>query len=121
MPSPHCILVLDHNPRNRELLGQFLGKAGFEVLPTGSLEELDAALATRDDLGLALLDLAGFHSHIWERCDQLLQRGVPFLVISPRPAPEVERAGLSRGAKGVLVKPLSSEALLSLVRTLLRP
>ena len=120
MPAPPCILALDCNRRNLELLAAFLGKAGFAVHPTGNLEDFDAALASGADFGLALLDLAGFDSRIWERCDQLRTRGLPFLVISPKPNPGTQRAGLSRGAKGVLVKPLSSQALLGLVRMLVQ-
>jgi DNA-binding response OmpR family regulator len=121
MPDSPCILALDHNRRNLELLAQFLGQAGFKVHPVGSLEDLDGALAEGIEVSLALLDLAGFDSRIWERCDQLRQRGIPFLVISPKPGPALQRAGLSRGAKGVLVKPLSSQALLGMIRMLVKP
>lgn len=120
MPATSCILALNHNRRNLELLGEFLGKAGFTMHPAGSLEDLDAALDKGIDLSLALLDLAGFDSKIWERCDRLRQSGIPFLVISPKPGPSLQRAGLSRGAKGVLVKPLSSKALLDMIQVMIK-
>jgi len=118
MAATPCILALNHNRRNLELLGELLDKSGFTMHPANSLEDLDAALAEGIDISLALLDLAGFDSGIWERCDNLRKSGIPFLVISPKPGPALHRAGLSRGAKGVLVKPVSSKALLGMIQAL---
>ena len=118
MSATRCILALDCNRRNLELLAQFLANAGIAVHPTSTLDDFDAALTARREFSLALLDLSGFDSRIWERCDRLRRRGIPFLVISPKPGRAMQRVSLSRGAKGVLVKPLSSQALLGLVQVL---
>jgi hypothetical protein len=36
-----------------------------------------------DDIGLALIDIAGFERSIWERCEGLRAKQIPFLVLSP--------------------------------------
>lgn len=112
------ILTVGRNGRNLDLLGEFLAKAGFDARPADSLEGLDAALEEGADFALALVDLTGFDSSIWERCERLRREGIPFLVLSPRQSAAVEREGLSRGARGVLVKPLAVQELLRLVRVL---
>ncbi|MGE3311902.1 MAG: response regulator [Limisphaerales bacterium] len=121
MPSAPRILALNYNRRNLEVLGQFLAKAGFEPLPTQTLEDVDKILASGVEVRLALLDLAGFDSRLWERCDRLRQRGIPFFVISPGPGAETQQARLKSGAASVLVKPLSAQALLTLIKTLVKP
>ncbi len=120
MPTAPRILALNYNRRNLEVLGQFLTKAGFEPLPANTLEDLDKALSSGLEIRLALLDLAGFDSQIWDRCDTLRRSGIPFLVISPKPGPEAQRARLKSGASSVLVKPLSSQALLTIIQTLVK-
>ncbi|MBM3881287.1 MAG: response regulator [Verrucomicrobia bacterium] len=119
MPDARRILALDHNKRNLALLAEFLAKAGHTVTAANSLPEMDAALQGDPPVDLALIDLAGFDSRVWERCDRLRQRHIPFLVISPQHRVDLERASLSRGAKGMLVKPLSAKSLLGLVQSLL--
>ena len=78
------ILTVDRNERNLELLAQFLGKAGYQTLPVSSLEEFARALEQVDGLGIALVDISGFDRSIWSYCEQLSDKGVPLLVVSPR-------------------------------------
>ncbi|MCX7681392.1 MAG: response regulator [Anaerolineae bacterium] len=120
MNVPPLILTVASNRHNLELLDGVLTRAGFRTRGVDTLTVLDAALERANEFALALVDLTGFDASIWERCEQLRQAGVPFLVISPRQSPDLERESLRRGARGVLVKPLVVRELIHLVRALIR-
>lgn len=109
------VLAVDQNPRNLELLVQILGSAGYQVRTAGSLEEFDDGLAAIGEIGLTLIDLTGFDSHIWERCEKLRAREVPFLILSTRHSTALQQASLAHGAQRVVVKPLAIRELLALM------
>lgn len=119
METPRSILALNRNARNLELLGQFLGKEGYDVIPAATLDAFDAALAAHAGIGLALLDVGGFDQRIWVRCESLRHRDIPFLLLSSRVNATLQQQGLVHGARGVLVKPLVVQELLGLIRGLL--
>jgi DNA-binding response OmpR family regulator len=113
------ILLVNHNQRNLELLSDFLGKGGYAIAPASSLEAFDTLLAGTDEVDVALVDIAGFDQTIWERCEQLRRRKIPFLVISPRQSAAIQQASLTHGAKGVMVKPLVTKELLGIIESML--
>jgi DNA-binding response OmpR family regulator len=119
MKAAPLILAVDRNQRNVELLRQFLGKEGYELLAATTLDEFDRALAESDDIGLALVDIAGFDRSVWERCEGLRARKVPFLVLSPKQSTALQQTSLTYGARGVLVKPLVVKELQGIIRSLL--
>jgi DNA-binding response OmpR family regulator len=119
MKAIPVILAVDHNHRNLELLGQFLGREGYQTRTAATLEEFDEALAGADDIGLALVDIMGFDRTIWQRCEELRHHKIPFLVLSPKHTAALQQESLTHGARGVLVKPLVVKELLGLVRSLL--
>jgi len=114
------ILAVDHNSRNLELLGQFLGRGGYLTRTAADLQEFDQALSETDGIDLALVDIAGFDHSIWERCEALRHHKIPFLVLSPRQSAAIQQASLTHGAHGVLVKPLTVKDLLGLICSLLK-
>jgi DNA-binding response OmpR family regulator len=118
MSHKPVILALDRNPRNLELLAGVLARAGYAALTAGSLEEIDQILTGAQQVALALLDVAGFDRNIWEHCALLRQKQVPFLVLSRRMSPLLEQESRACGARGVLVKPLAIQQLLTAVREL---
>ena len=118
MEAMPVILAVDHNHRNLELLSQFLGRGGYQTR-TATLAEFDQALAEAGDIGLALVDVAGFDRTIWERCEGLRHHKIPFLVLSPKHSAAIQQASLTSGARGVLIKPLIVKELLGLIRSLL--
>ena len=120
MKAMPLILAVDHNPRNLELLSQFLGREGYQTRTAAGLQEFDQALAEPDEIALALVDIAGFDRSIWERCEALRHHKIPFLVLSPRQSAAIQQASLTHGAHGVLVKPLTVKDLLSLICGLLK-
>jgi DNA-binding response OmpR family regulator len=119
MKAMPAILTVDHNQRNLELLSQFLGRAGYQTRAAATLEEFDEALTELNDVGMALVDIAGFDRTIWERCEQLRHHKIPFLVLSPKHTVAIQQASLTYGAHGVLIKPLVVKELLGLVGGLL--
>jgi DNA-binding response OmpR family regulator len=119
MPPTPVILAVNRNQRNLELLRQFLGTAGYQLSPAASPEAFDRALASSEVIGLTLVDIAGFDLRIWDRCEGLRARRIPFLVLSPHQSAALQQTSLSHGAHGVLVKPLVMQELLGLMRSLL--
>jgi DNA-binding response OmpR family regulator len=113
------ILTVDRNRRNLELLSQFLEREGYQTRLAATLEEFDQALGTISDIGMALVDIAGFDRAIWERCEALRQHRIPFLVLSPKHSAAIQQASFTHGASGVLVKPLAVRDLLGLVGSLM--
>ncbi|MCF8037302.1 MAG: hypothetical protein K9K62_10555, partial [Desulfobacteraceae bacterium] len=59
--------------------------------------------------------LAGFDRRVWERCERMRQSEIPFLLISAKQSSAIQKASISRGAHGLLVKPLVIKELLGLV------
>lgn len=110
---------MDHNRRNLELLSQFIDEAGYRIVAVASLGDLEPVLANPEEIKLALVDVSGFDPSIWERCDRLRKRGIPFLVLSSRQSRTLQKLSLEHGARGVLVKPLLAKELLALIRSML--
>ena len=119
MNSMSTILVVDRNPRNIELLGKFLGKEGFETLSASTREEFEQVVNLSKPIHLALVDIAGFDRGIWDQCESLRDKGIPFLVISSKQTSRIEQESLTHGAKGMLTKPLAARELLGLIRSLI--
>lgn len=117
--AARTVLAVDRNPHNLELLMRFLAGKGFSILPVPDLAQLDAMLAQAHPIGLALIDVDGFDTAIWERCRQLAERHIEVLVLVGRhAAPAVHLAGARCGARAVLPKPLSSRLLAEMLSTL---
>ena len=112
------VLAVDTNHRNLELLTQQLENAGYETRGVGSLEELDQEIGAGSRIGLALIDLSGFDERIWERCERLRHADVPFVVLTARRSPTIQREGIRHGASTIAVKPLRVPDLLEFIRTL---
>jgi DNA-binding response OmpR family regulator len=113
------ILIVGSDRASLELMGQQFGQEGYDTVSAASLDELDRAILGKLPINVSLIDLAGFDERLWERCDELRKRKIPFIVISPRRSPTVQRDGMKHGASGLLVKPLSIKDLLEYVHTLL--
>jgi len=118
--TPARILLLNHNPRNLQLLTEYLGKEGFQTLSAQDLAEFDRALADQGTaIAAALVDIAGFDAEVWQRCELLRAAKIPFLVISPRQSAAIQQASLSHGARGVMIKPLVIKELVTLIQGVL--
>lgn len=119
MTNKTAILLVGSNWDNLGLLSQQLAKEGYEILGAASLEELDAVIQGKKEVALSLIDLSGFDQRIWERCEQLREAKIPFIVISPQRSPIIQRDSMKHGASGLLVKPLGVKELMEYIHTLL--
>jgi len=114
------ILVVDHNPRNLELLMQVLAGNGFQTLCAPDLAQFDEVIEHAGSIALALVDVDGFDAAIWERCRRLHESKVDVLVlVGPHAIPVVQMHGARCGARAVLSKPLSAKQLTQMVRALI--
>lgn len=121
MSSVPDILVVDSNNRNTEILAEFLGKVGYHIDGTASLEELDGVLQKRVlNFRLALVDLTGFDETIWARCDRLNERGIPWLAVCATSQQlAAQQEGLKHKARSILVKPVAIDDLVLTIRSVL--
>jgi DNA-binding response OmpR family regulator len=118
--SAFTLLLVDHLPRNLELLVEFLGKEGYQTIGASTYSELDQVLSQqKESIQGALIDIAGFDSRIWERCEQLRAAKIPFLVVSAQMSAAIQAAGLAHGAKSVMKKPLVIKDLVAIIKSIL--
>lgn len=119
--SAYTILVVNRLPRNLQLLAEFLGKEGYTTLTAATYEELDQVLRQTQQTPIdgALVDIAGYDSGIWMRCEQLRSAKIPFLVVSPQQSAAIQQAGLAHGARSVMVKPLVIKELIGVIQSIL--
>jgi DNA-binding response OmpR family regulator len=100
------LLVVGSNPRNQELLSEFIERLGYGVIRADTLGAVDQVLDDRRNVRFALVDITGFDPSVWERCARLHSLDIPLLVISPKQSNAVRKMGFSHGARTVLEKPL---------------
>jgi DNA-binding response OmpR family regulator len=112
------ILAIDRNKQNLALLDKFLSKEGYRVIGSSSLEEFEHNLMEQKDIKLVLIDISGFDQTIWNYCEKIRLKGIPMVVISPRQSAAIQKESFSRGASGVLIKPLVIKELLGVIKGL---
>lgn len=118
--SAFTLLLVDHMPRNLQLLEEFLGKEGYQTIGASTYAEFDQALIQhQESIHGALIDIAGFDPHIWERCERLRAAKIPFLVVSAQMSAAIQAAGLAHGAKSVMKKPLVIKDLVAIIKSIL--
>lgn len=125
MTPSTSVLLVDHNPRNVELLASFLNESGYPTRGIATIDDFDrflGALHNKRDIGLALIDVTGFDASIWDRCGKLHRAMIPFVTIARTPhadgGNQLIRNSHNAGARHTLTKPLRKQELLTLVRIL---
>lgn len=125
MKSNAGILIVDRNERNVQLLSAFLNEAGYTthgVSDVSTLDDFLERLTPGSGVALALVDLTGFPTDLWERCRRIHDAGIVLIVIAraqlATAQTRLQREGRRAGAARVLTKPLRKEQLLTLVRIL---
>ncbi len=114
------LLVVDDDDRIRELLKQFLSRAGFRVT-TAADAEAARRLLDLLDFDLLILDVMmpgedGFSLTRWVR----KRSPTPVLILTARGLPDDRIEGLSLGADDYLAKPFEPQELLLRVEAILR-
>jgi two-component system, OmpR family, response regulator len=119
MKAP-SILVVDDDPRLREVVRYALGREGFEVREAGNGLAALEALAVRP-VDLVVLDVMMPELDGMEVCRRIRKVSqVPVIFLSSR-AEELDRViGLELGGDDYLSKPFSPRELVSRVRAVLR-
>ena len=123
MHDPPCILVVDDNETNRDILATRLEAHGYQTLQAADGEEALRGVAQhRPDV--VLLDVMMPNLDGLEACRRLKSdRAVaftPVILVTAKPATQDIVAGLDAGADEYLTKPVDQAALVARVRSALR-
>ena len=116
----HSILVVDDDPKLRNLLARYLGDQNFSVDTVGDAKEMDAWLAGHQpDLLILDLMLPGEDGLSIARRLRAARK-FPIIMLSAR-GEDVDRiVGLEVGADDYLPKPFNPRELLARIRAVLR-
>ena len=68
MELRRLVLLVNRNRHNLALLVRYIEREGYQTLSALNLEAFDKALEETKQIALALVDVTGFNSAIWERC-----------------------------------------------------
>jgi len=117
--APH-LLVVDDDPRLRDLLRRFLEREGFRVTAAGDAAEARHLLKLMH-FDLIVLDVMMPGESGLELTEAVRrERDIPVVLLTARGAPEDRIAGFERGADDYLAKPFEPRELLLRIRTILR-
>lgn len=118
--SAERILVVDDDPRLREVVRYALSRAGFDVVEAGDGRAALQAVAARAP-DLVVLDVLMPELDGLDVCRELRRQGsLPIVFLSSR-GEEMDRVlGLELGGDDYLTKPFSPRELVSRVRAVLR-
>jgi len=122
-PRSRHLLVVDDDDRIRELLKEYLARAGFRVTAAPSADAARRLMGVLD-FDLAVLDVMmpgedGFSLVRWLRGDSTAAR-TPVLMLTARGHAEDRIEGLRLGADDYLAKPFEPEELLLRIEAILR-
>jgi len=114
------VLLVEDDPRTREMVELYLRREGHEVIATGDgLSALE--LADRHEPHLVILDLMLPGLDGLEVARLLRERRpVPIIMVTARAAEDDKLTGLDQGADDYVVKPFSPRELMARVRAVLR-
>ena len=120
---PH-LLIVDDDDRIRELLKQFLARAGFRVTAAAHAAAARKLLALFD-LDLMVLDVmmpgeTGFELAAWLRAQPGRKGRTPVIILTARGRPDDRIEGLRLGADDYLPKPFEPEELVLRIGAILR-
>jgi DNA-binding response OmpR family regulator len=118
--TPASVLVVDDDPKIRDLLRLYLAREGYRTLEAADgRTALEIARANRCDLVLLDVMLPGTDG--LEVCRQLREEGdTPILLLTARGGDADKVVGLDQGADDYVVKPFSPRELMARVRAQLR-
>ncbi len=113
------ILVVDDEYRMRKLVGDFLRKAGYDVVEAEDGQGALALLTPAIDLVILDVMMPGLDG--WETCRQIRAQGeTPVILLTARSEEADELQGFAVGADEYIAKPFSPQVLVARVRALLK-
>ena len=114
------VLLIEDDSRLADMVGEYLGKAGFHVVHAESGAR-GLALHGREPLDVVILDLMLPDSDGLGICRQIRARSdTPILMLTARGDPMDRVVGLEMGADDYLPKPFEPRELLARLRAVLR-
>lgn len=116
------IIIADDEQKIRKLVGDFLRKAGYDVMEA---EDGDTAYRlfeeNRDHLSLIILDIMMPGLNGWEVCRKIRESSnLPVIMLTARSEEFDELTGYESGADDYVTKPFSPSVLVKRVEALLR-
>jgi two-component system, OmpR family, phosphate regulon response regulator OmpR len=123
-PAPKHLLIVDDDDRLRELLKQFLARAGFRVSAAASAAAARQLLKTLE-FDLLVVDVMmpgedGFSLTRWLRAQPRPIGAIPVLILTARGLPGDRIEGLQLGADDYLAKPFEPRELSLRIEAVLR-
>jgi two-component system phosphate regulon response regulator OmpR len=123
-PAPKHLLIVDDDDRLRELLKQFLARAGFRVSVAASAAAARRLLETLE-FDLLVVDVMmpgedGFSLTRWLRAQPRPIGAIPVLILTARGLPGDRIEGLQLGADDYLAKPFEPRELSLRIEAVLR-
>jgi class 3 adenylate cyclase len=121
--DPACILVVDDNPANVDIIETRLASQGYRIVTAADGEE--AIARTREHLpDLILLDVMMPKKDGFQVCRELKADAslpfIPIILVTAKGDTKDIIAGLESGGDEYLTKPVDTAALLARVRSILR-
>lgn len=117
--AQETILIVDDEFRLRKLVGDFLRKAGYDVLEA---EDGTRALALLSgEIALVILDVMMPGKDGWSVCREIRAKySIPVIILTARSQETDELFGFELGADEYITKPFSPQILVARVKALLR-
>ena len=114
------ILIVDDEPRIRELIEEHLEHEGYQCTQASDGAAALAAVAA-GGIDLVILDVMMPHLDGFTVCRLVRERsGIPIILLTARAAEEDKLKGYGFGADDCMTKPFSPRVLLAKVNALLR-
>lgn len=115
-PPTHQILYIDRNTKNAELLQKALSKFNFAIYHAANYKTIDTVLQSIN-FDIALMDISGFDSRIWDRCKAIRAQNIPLLILSGQPEGKIQQLGIKNGASGIIAKPLILKDFIQIIQS----
>ena len=115
------ILIADDEQRLRELIADYLIRAGYEPLEAADGVQAVAAVRSRPDISAVILDAMMPEMDGGEACRKIREfSNVPVLMLTARSQEFDELTGFESGADDYVTKPFSPAVLVKRIEALLR-
>lgn len=115
------ILVVDDESRMRKLVGDFLGREGFQVMEASDGQEAIELFYEHKDIALVILDIMMPHMDGWQTCREIRKSSrVPIIMLTARSDERDELQGFELGVDEYISKPFSPKILVARVNAILR-
>lgn len=121
MSNPIKILVVDDESRMRKLVGDFLNKAGYEVVEAENGETALDLFYSNKEIALIILDVMMPVMDGWEVCREIRKEShIPIIMLTARSSEKDELLGFELGVDEYISKPFSPKILVARVDAVLR-